>query len=736
MTKAVMSASRRVRGLGALRISILPLSVGLVAGAGAAENFRDQSVIIEDVVVTARKREERLTEVPFSLQVVSSEELNKLGAVNFADYARTVAGVQFEDKGAGRANIFIRGVSTGGDVDTGKQSTVGVYFDETPVSESSSQPDIKLYDIDRIEVLRGAQGTLFGSASLSGTLRILPKQPDLADFEGLGQAQLSNTEHGGMNEAVNGMVNVPLADRAALRVVGYHVYNEGFLTNGFSGADNINDERSNGGRVALRVQPTDALDLTLSGIYQRSRFGAYYQATDHHPELIIDQAEPETFTDRYAIGALKATYDFGAAQLTSVSSWFDRKRHFLNDIDYFTGFLGVPRAYSPLIYTSKAFTQELRLASSGERRLNWLFGAFFEDRDESATQSISPAGEPVPPPAEQLAHIHRDVNTRQYAGFGEASYEMTDKLTFTAGVRASVIEGDNTSVNDGILFGGQSVKTGDNRDTPVSPRFIVSYRPNNGAEIYAQASRGFRIGGVNPGLPPCELANGCTIDVDRTFGPDTVWNYEIGSKLQLLDRRLSLDADVFWIDWQDIQVNVGRGDGFNGFTNAGSAVSRGVELSATAQLTQHVRVGGQFTYTEAYLTSLAPGVADAGFAQVDDDLPQIPPISASAFTEWGTSFAQDGRLYVRADVQYVDRRFSGFSSNEPRELPSYTLVNLRLGADFGPYSATLFVNNATDRRAILADQSYSGVHDGLPYSWERDNINVPRTVGVSLARRF
>jgi iron complex outermembrane receptor protein len=736
MAKAVTSAAHRGCRAGTLQISVLSLSVGLTSGVNAAEDLREQGVILEDVVVTARKREERLLDVPFSLQVLGSDELDKLGAVNFADYARAVAGVQFEDKGPGRANIFMRGVSTGGDVDTGKQSTVGVYFDETPMSESSSQPDLKLYDIDRIEVLRGAQGTLFGSASLSGTLRILPKQPDASRFEAFTQAQLSSTEDGGWNNVLNGMVNVPIGEKAAIRAVGYHVYNEGFLTNGFSGEDNINDERSNGGRVALLLAPTDELDVTLSGIYQRSEFGAYYQATDHYPELIIDQAEPEPFTDRYAIGTLKVNYDFGGAQLTSVSSLFDRKRYFQNDIDYFTGFVGVPQAFSPLTYTSRTFTQEVRLASSGSQRLNWVVGAFYDDRDESATQSISPAGEPVPPPAEQLAHIHRDVGTTQYAGFGEANYALTDKLTLTAGVRVSQIDGENTSVNDGILFGGETIKTGQSSDSPVSPRFIVSYRPTGDAELHLQASRGFRIGGVNPGLPPCDPANGCTVDVGSTFGPDSVWNYEIGTKWQLLENRVSLEAAVFWIDWDDIQVNVGRGDGFNGFMNAGSAVSRGVELTGTAQLTDQVRIGGQFTYTEAYLTHLAPGVAAAGVAQVDDDLPQIPPVSTSVYGEWGTTFSGDGWLYLRGDVQYVDRRFGGFASNDPSELPAYTLVNVRLGADKGPYSVAFFVNNVTDKRAILADQSYSGVHDGQPYSWQRDNINVPRTIGVSLARRF
>jgi outer membrane receptor protein involved in Fe transport len=735
MTKPTSTRTRRWGARASL--AVIAASFGATAAwAEEAPRAADSATAVETVVVTARKREERVVDVPFALQVLTGDKLQKLGAVNFGDYARTVAGVQFEDKGAGRANIFMRGVSTGGDVDTGKESTVGVYFDETPIAESSSQPDLKLFDIDHLEVLRGPQGTLFGSGALSGALRILPRQPVLGHQEAFLEGQVSGTRYGGFNDSVDGMINAPLGDKAALRVVGYLVQNDGFLDNGFSGADNVNFEHSYGGRAALRLQPTEKLDLTLTGIYQHSHFGAYYQATDHYPDLIIDQAEPEPFTDRYFIGTLKANYDLGGAKLTSVTSYFDRNRYFQNDIDYFTGLIGLPQAFSPLTYPQKVFTQELRLASEGDRRLTWVGGLFFEDLKESATQTISPAGQPVPPPAQQLAYIHRDTRTRQYAAFGEASYKITPQLSFTAGLRASLIKGSNTSDNNGVLFGGESIKTGTDRDTPVTPRFILSYKPNENAQIYVQAARGFRIGGVNPGLPPCQPANGCTVDVGTSFGPDSVWNYELGTKLITLDGRLSFDADVFFIDWTDIQVNVGRGDGFNGFMNAGAAHTKGAELSANAQVNEHLRVGGQFTYTEGHLVSLAPGVAASGVAQVGDALPQIPKIATSGYAELGTGFGADGWVYLRGDVQYVDKRLSNFSSSAPRTLPSYTTVNLRLGVDKGPWSGAVFVNNVTDERAILSDQAYGGVHNGLPYFWNRDNINTPRTVGVQLSRRF
>ncbi|MGA7823278.1 MAG: TonB-dependent receptor, partial [Steroidobacteraceae bacterium] len=575
-----------------------------------------QSTALEEVTVTARKREEKAIDVPFSLQVLDEQELTQLGAVDFSDYARTVAGVSFEDKGAGRWTIFMRGVSTGSDVDTGKDSSVGIYFDELPISEDSSQPDLKLYDMDRIEVLRGPQGTLYGSGSLSGTIRMLPNQPDLIGVSGLAEGQISDTEHGGLNYATDGVLNVPVSDIAAVRVVAYKDDDDGFINNGFSGAQDINYEHTSGARAALLLKPTDKLDITLNGIYQDGGFGEYCQCTDHFPGLTLDEAEPQPFDDRYELAGLKINYDFSSAKLTAVTGYYDRRRYFQNDIDYFTGLLGLPRAFSPLTYTSSTFTQEVRLASTGDEALSWLIGTYLEDQHGVALQSVSAAGEPVPPPAEQLVNIDRITNNRQYAGFGEANYKLTPQLTFTAGLRVSHLYGNNTSINDGILYGGVFYNEGPYSNTPVTPRAILSYMPNENSQIYVQASKGFRIGGVNPGLPPCLPQNGCTVDVKSTFGPDSAWNYELGTKVQAFGGRLALDADVYYIDWNNIQLNVARGDGFNGFTNVGQAAIKGFEASARTQVNSHLQLGGQFTYTDGKITELDPGVAATGVVAV------------------------------------------------------------------------------------------------------------------------
>lgn len=708
------------------------------SGSGSQQSATEAqpSWQLEEVTVTARKRQEKAIDVPFSLQVIESQDLTQLGALDFSDYARTVAGVSFEDKGAGRYTIFMRGVSTGSDVDTGKDSSVGIYFDEIPIAEDSSQPDLKLYDMDRIEVLRGPQGTLYGSGSLSGTLRLLPKQPDFTGVSGLAEGQISGTEHGGLNYAVDGVLNVPLSDTVAARLVAYKDDNDGFLDNGFSGAKGVNYEHTSGVRAALLFKPTDKLHITLNGIYQNGGFGEYYQATDHFPRLIIDEAEPEPFNDRYGLAGLKVNYDFGPAKLTSVTSYYNRRRYFQNDIDYFTGFLGLPRALSPLTYTSRTVTQELRLASPGNQRLSWLIGGFFEHQHEHALQSVSPAGEPVPPPAEQLVNIDRTTNNSQYALFGEGNYQLTQKLSFTAGVRVSHLYGDNTSINNGVLFGGQSIKEGPYSNTPATPRFILSYTPSENSRIYVQASKGFRIGGVNPGLPPCLPQNGCTVDVRSTFGPDSAWNYELGTKMQALGGRLALNADVFYIDWSDIQLNVGRGDGFNGFMNAGRAAIKGFELTARGQVNAHLLLGGQFTYTDGKITELGPGIAATGVVAVGNAVPAVPKFSPSGFAELGTTFAGDGWAYVRGDISYITTRYGDFASTEPIPLHPYALANIRFGVNKGVYSAAIFVTNIADRRAQLSVQNYSGLHDGEPYSWLRYNVNIPRTIGLTFSRRF
>jgi iron complex outermembrane receptor protein len=687
---------------------------------------------VEEIIVTARKRAERLQDVPQSIQALSGEELRKQGALNFADYARTVAGVSFQDDGPGRSQLFIRGVSTGADVDTGKESTVGVYIDETPVTEGSSQPDLRLYDINRVEVLRGPQGTLYGSGSLGGTVRILTNQPSFTDTEGHIEIQGSVTEGGGANGATNGWLNLPVTDRAALRAVAYGIRNSGFIDNSLTGESDINDESTYGGRLAFRVQPTDAVNIVLTGMHQRTDSGSYNRHSGDYPRLVLDQREPEPFEDRFGLVNLKIEADLGFASLASSSSYFDRQRDFDNDIDYFIeAGTGVPRGRSALGYSARSVAQELRLTSQTDGPFQWLIGGFYVDRDERYGQTIHFRGVPTPPSSSGfLFYAESDGNIEQVAGFGEVSY-VFDKLTATVGLRVSKTDRDIVSFRDGLALGGvATLQSGSFSETSRTPKFNLSYKIDDSKLIYVQAAKGFRIGGVNPGLPPCPT---CAVDLAASFSSDSLWSYEAGFRSELFADTVTLNASAFWIDWDDIQLNVNREDGFNGFTNAGKARSRGVEMEVNVRASEHVRLGGQVTYTDAELTALNQGLE--GIGRIGAQLPQVPRWAAATNAEWATVIGANSRLYIRGDVQYQGSRTNILGAGSVR-LDDYVISNVRVGFDHGRWGTALFVNNLTDERAQLDRNIVNGVRDGAPITLDRYTINVPRTYGLSLSARF
>ena len=705
------------------------------AGAQTTDTAQARASVDSEIIVTATRREARLLDVPISIQAVTGEELARIGAVNFSDYARGIAGVSFLDNGPGRNQIFIRGVSAGAEVDTGTEATVGLYIDETPVGEGSSQPDIRLYDIDRVEVLRGPQGTLFGSGSLGGTLRVLTNQPRFDQIAGYLQLTGSVTDHGGANGAANGWINIPLSDKVAVRAVAYGIRNAGFIDD-LGGEKNINEEKTYGGRLAVRFQPVEDLNVTLTGMYQDTRIGALDQATDTFPDLIQDRSADTPYRDRIATANLRIDLDLGFGTLTSSSSYFVRRRRFSNDIDHFLGLLNFVGAIpfslgdSRLSYPSTSKVQEIRLASNGDGPFRWVVGGFYLDRDDKVGQTINPLG--VPPQARTGDNIYYEddrFGAKQLAGFTELSYDLTDRLTATAGARVSRTRRSEVRVTDGPFLGGFSRVSGRFSETSTTPKFNLSYKPADSALLYVQAAKGFRIGGNNAGLPPCGI--GCTIDVGPAFDSDSLWNYEVGAKFSVLDRALTVTAAAFRIDWKNIQLNVERGDGFNGFLNAGTARIEGAELEIDARIGDHWRFGGQATYTDATLRSVAPGVP----ATPGQRLPQVARWNAAAHLEYGRPVGGDGYAYIRGDVQYVGPRVNSISA-APLPIDDYALFNLKLGLNSGSYEFSLFGKNLLDKQAQLGRTRLDGVLRGVPVSLDRISVNVPRTIGLSVARSF
>jgi iron complex outermembrane receptor protein len=718
---------------GRLRLSQTDQGTGASAippgmpGAGPASNKGD--VQLEEVVVTATKRAQLLSDVPIAVQAVTGEELAMLGAQNFTDYARTLAGVQFMDVGTGRDQIFIRGVAAPQGY-IGMESAIGVYLDDVPISEGSGQPDLNLYDIDRVEVLRGPQGTLYGSASLGGTIRIITNQPKMNVVEGLIDTEISDTEHGGFNPSYSATLNLPvIEDTVAVRGVLYGRNPSGFIDDPVLGRNAVNYEDTYGGRISLRIQPVQQLVIDLKVLEQHTRQGGYNEADNvngSYVDLNQYRQVPEPFLDSTQVYNGTVQYQGGSVTLNSSTSFSRRSRGIYDDdtgLELF-GNGAVTPSYQR--YLAESFTQEFRASSVQVKPFSWLVGAYFNRTNDNFFQSVDSAGaaEAFALPSDNVALLYQTSNTKQKALFGEVGYSPIDPLTMTLGIRVADLSLYSNSLRTGYLFGGSLNGADETSQRPVAPKANVSLKLTPAALVYAQAAKGYRIGGVNVTIEP----TGDGFVFPKTYAPDSLWNYELGFKGSALDRHLTFDTDVFYINWKNIQLDL-QHDGYDYFANAGNAVSKGVEAQGALQVTRNLELGGQATYTDARLTTTTPGAGNSG-----DRVPYVPQLAASAFVTLSTDIAP-GHLYGRLDVQHVGTAYTGFGEADNFSYGGYTLTNIKVGLDTTPWRFAVFARNLFDQRATLFARAYAA---GVITSPAVDAVTVvrPRTIGVQVSRSF
>lgn len=701
---------------------------GSAVGEDSAQQKRPgtQPVQLAEIVVTATKRSERLSDVPLAVQATTAEDLYKLRAHDFEDYSRTLAGVQSMEVGAGRDQIFMRGVAAPQGY-IGMESAVGVYVDDVPISEGMSQPDLNLYDVDRVEVLRGPQGTLYGSASLGGTIRIITNHPDLAAAGGSVDTELSATKHGGLNPSYSATLNLPVAtDVAAVRAVVYGRNPSGFIDDPALGKRRANYEDTYGGRVALRVRPMDALTVDLKVMSQHTHVGGDNFAdliSGGSPELDQYRHIGEPFIDRSQVYNATVVYESSAFTLNSSTSFSHRRRDVYND---FTGvdFLG-NGALTPSHqrYVAKSFSQELRINSASVKPFGWILGAYFNRTHDEFFQTLDSegAGAAFGLPTDNVAQLFQNTTSTQKSLFGEVSYTPMDRLTLTAGARVAELTLDADSLRQGLLIGGELQNSGNTSQHASAPKANISWKLTDDSLAYVQATKGYRIGGVNATI---RALDGFVFPA--AYGPDSLWNYEVGLKGTALERRANFDIDLFYIDWKNIQLDL-QFEGIDYFANAGKAVSKGIEAEGALQLTDHVRFGGQVTFTDAKLNSTTAGVAKEG-----DRVPFVPRFAGSAFAEFGQRMA-DGRTYLRIDEQYTGSTNTGFDGAGSFRYGGYALTNLMLGFDRHAWRFGLFVKNVLDRRAqLFAQPYYAGVVDAA----ESVIVNRPRTIGVQATWQF
>jgi iron complex outermembrane recepter protein len=764
------------RVLGALRLrgavtAVLAGSWALVSVARAEANGPDAAGPVPDlqeVVVTAEKRESTVQKTPLSITAITGAELQAQGVSDLLSVAQQVPGVSFKTSGPGQTEFEIRGLTSTG----GESPTVGFYLDETALTPPAMAQngkvvlDPNLYDLNRVEILRGPQGTLYGAGSMGGTIKLVTNQPDPRQFAANVEGTGSGTAGGGFNHTENAMLNVPIAqDIAALRLVVTDREISGWIDrevlNPFPPELNQSTQRGNvaaapvaqqftdsnweklkSGRASLLVKPIDNLSITAGVLYQRINQGGP-NTVDVPPGNEVhyqpyDVSEP--FQDTFNLDDLTIKYDFSGFQMVSATSSWTREQDQTQDIseamqDYIGGFFG-PAADFPFStaagglgagsitendYT-RQISEELRIASTGDGPLQWLGGAYYSTFHATSHVFSYYDGFTALFGTNNLADNHRELGVDQYALFGEASYMLPDNFKATAGVRYFNYHSDSATSVSGVSANGTSATLfGVAQNSGASPKVNLAYIPNDNTTLYGTISKGFRPGGPNsPIPPPCPVA-------PTQFGPDSVWSYELGEKLKLLDSRVSLNGDVYYEDWSNIQQQVAPGCGFKFTTNAGKAKIYGAELEAAFVLMPGLVLSQNVGYTHATNSTTLP---EAGVT-AGDRLLDVPEVTANTTLSYRYPLVGALNLVARVNNSYIDSiQDITFARNT---LPAYDLVGTRLGVESDKWSALAFIDNLTDHKALLGDTGALSANISI---LNRVATNQPRTIGVDLSYKF
>ncbi|HEY2635468.1 MAG TPA: TonB-dependent receptor [Steroidobacteraceae bacterium] len=726
---------------------------------------------LEDIIVTAEKRSESLEKVPMSVVAFSSESLAELGTEDFSSLAARIPGVTLNSAGPGRSSYSIRGIASVG----GNAPTTGLYVDETPILPSggdgaTASIDPDLYDLARVEVLRGPQGTLYGASSMGGTVRFITNQPNLAKTEGAVKVEGSDTQHGGGNVRLDAMYNMPLIDeRAALRIVGTYKDFSGFIDREIGvwapnpGAQppypvspatpssvvrDVNTEKLYSLRTMLKIAVSDAFTITPSVWVQDLQMGGppdYDVPTGQSGGPLI-QARPfnisEAYSDRFVLSNVTMNYDLGWGSLLSTTSYMHRQETTPDDQtealeDNIPQGQFVPSVYAPIV-TTRELTEELRLAfNPAGWALSGVTGAYFNNANRhyyvnfltpnyAALFSNAPSSAGYLPLSDLNYSQHGDYSPKQSAVFAELNYAITSQWKATAGLRWYDLQYTTVRYEDGWSNGGPTLSTGQAKNTGFDPKAELSYQATEQQLYYLSASKGVRPGGVNTSNL---AAKGCGQDYGP-YQPDSLWNYEAGAKTRWLDGAVTVNAAAYYIKWSDVQQGKTLACSYQITENAGAAVVHGGELEIQGNIGVHVQLGAGVGYTKAVLAADAPPLDGVKGQQLEN----VPRWNGNASAKYLFNPLPEYDGFVRADGQYVGESYPDFDRTDPATFQrAYALLDLRSGIIHGAWEANLFVSNVFDKQAALS-RFITDNYDASTRS--RIFTNRPRTAGLSLQWKF
>ena len=704
------------------------------------------------IIVTATKREEKLQDVPISISAQTAERLEATASSDVRDYIATIPGVSIQSISPAENDITIRGIAPL----AGWASTVGFYIDETPITEFGMSPSVTSFDVERVEVLRGPQGTLYGEGSMGGTIRIIPVKPNPNALQVKFDPQLSSTENGGLNYAVNGMVNVPLIQhKLSVRATGFYHDNEGWIDNVGLGIKKVNTHKTFGGRFATQFIATEQLVLTASATLSQTEAGGQYYANDDLQQTTLSR---ENLEDKYSLYNFKADYAFSFADFILSTSYYTRDldgafdlAFVLPDVNGLMGMFGLD-PYNSLWTDNaqdfKVFSTESRLVSSTNSPLRWTVGAFYKDYDfesgnigdtdphvsDAEIQAIRDAligmGMTFLEGAEGMFINESKRKIKQIAGFGEVSYDVTPQLNVLGGIRVFQEKREFHSYSNGLFALLQSQQppaslTEEGEATVVNPKVTLTYKPVNNILAYSSAAKGYRSGGQNTfaymfaGAP-------------TSYDPESLWNYELGLKTTFLGGRLTANAALYYNSWTDMQVYSRSYASLNITENVGEAHTMGIdaEISWTPMKGLLITAGGNFTEAKTDVELQSPAGLDTLGQELFDivskgtKLPFVPEYNFNLAAQYRFPLSSSLHLLTRADYSYTAK--SSTALLNPEESPAYSNININVSVESKWWEVYAFVKNLTDERAKLA-YWFDSPELGTMY-----NLSRPRTIGGGL----
>lgn len=721
---------------------------------------------LQTINVTATKRSQNIREVPQTIEAYSKKMLEDMGAKDVSDVVRVTPGVELRSTQPGVGGVAIRGITelNLGSLNGATGSATGLYIDEIPVTAAGLFPEINTFDLERVEILKGPQGTLFGEGSLAGTVRLITVKPDLKRLEAGVDASASSVTGGGKGHNLNAMVNVPLSSGVAgLRVTLFDREEPGYVDTRLTSTNAIvpdtNWAKTRGGRLSLRLQPAKGHTIDLTAMTSDAKRGGDTRAT---ADFIGAHSVLDSATDRIDTGNL--TYQFATPAVNYLATVSTMKRDMkritdqlglvalTNQLNPAFGLPLVTGVYAPQDVTTDTTTLEVRAVSNDSGPLKWTAGAFFKEHE--FTYRLTSQSVPLTPPAAYAAissaltgglfndpySILSDTKarTRQTALFGEVSYDLTSQWQLLAGLRLFREQRNSTTQYGGVIlyipaaFGGPITPPGTvsstATDNVTNPRVTVTYKASKDLLTYASMSRGFRSGGQSdlfftvPGSSP-------------TFRPEKLTSTELGVKSTHLGGQMTLDASLFLMDWKDLQITVGKGPGGAGevFGNIGDARSTGADLSMRFRPIAALELQAGLTVIDAK-TQQAVTLPDprgngtipvASGARIPGTARQTASLSATyrqALGQGMTGLVRFGMNHRGDVVSYL------FAQNQP--VAGYTTADLRLGLEADRWSAYLGVTNLTNARIQMVREAFD--FNGQPLIfWGR-----PRTLGLNLRYAF